>query len=220
MTGYGGWSWVSKTHVPRFIPRLPGNTNVNYRKALEGQSHPAAFPHWQFFVEHEYSSISFWIVYFNVWGLLASLILISAAKIKQSECDPDTVSSPEVSIEQRASPIKDSAAGESEREEDQKPPGESPESPMSGKKEEGGEGAAGLLRDEPQDKIDVKAEWQAGETTKARAEGPQAEGMETGISNCKCIEENGTSLYMVIKCFGHLDLSLDTNNSLSPSRKK
>ncbi|XP_030649335.1 nucleosome-remodeling factor subunit BPTF [Chanos chanos] len=35
VTGYGGWSWVSKTHVHRFVPRLPGNTNVNYRKALE-----------------------------------------------------------------------------------------------------------------------------------------------------------------------------------------
>ncbi|XP_042183824.1 nucleosome-remodeling factor subunit BPTF [Oncorhynchus tshawytscha] len=35
VTGYGGWSWVSKTHVHRFFPRLPGNTNVNYRKALE-----------------------------------------------------------------------------------------------------------------------------------------------------------------------------------------
>ncbi|MGH0168126.1 UNVERIFIED_CONTAM: hypothetical protein FKN15_062695 [Acipenser sinensis] len=38
VTGYGGWSWVSKTHVQRFIPRLPGNTNVNYRKALEAKS--------------------------------------------------------------------------------------------------------------------------------------------------------------------------------------
>uniref|UniRef100_A0AAY4CNH3 Bromodomain PHD finger transcription factor n=1 Tax=Denticeps clupeoides TaxID=299321 RepID=A0AAY4CNH3_9TELE len=37
VTGYGGWSWVSKTHVHRFIARLPGNTNVNYRKALEGK---------------------------------------------------------------------------------------------------------------------------------------------------------------------------------------
>uniref|UniRef100_A0A8C8MDH4 Bromodomain PHD finger transcription factor n=1 Tax=Oncorhynchus tshawytscha TaxID=74940 RepID=A0A8C8MDH4_ONCTS len=37
VTGYGGWSWVSKTHVHRFFPRLPGNTNVNYRKALEGK---------------------------------------------------------------------------------------------------------------------------------------------------------------------------------------
>uniref|UniRef100_A0A8C2JGL5 Bromodomain PHD finger transcription factor n=1 Tax=Cyprinus carpio TaxID=7962 RepID=A0A8C2JGL5_CYPCA len=36
VTGYGGWSWVSKTHVHRFFPKLPGNTNVNYRKALEG----------------------------------------------------------------------------------------------------------------------------------------------------------------------------------------
>uniref|UniRef100_A0A672LXU0 Bromodomain PHD finger transcription factor n=1 Tax=Sinocyclocheilus grahami TaxID=75366 RepID=A0A672LXU0_SINGR len=36
VTGYGGWSWVSKTHVHRFVPKLPGNTNVNYRKALEG----------------------------------------------------------------------------------------------------------------------------------------------------------------------------------------
>uniref|UniRef100_A0A672LXX9 Bromodomain PHD finger transcription factor n=1 Tax=Sinocyclocheilus grahami TaxID=75366 RepID=A0A672LXX9_SINGR len=35
VTGYGGWSWVSKTHVHRFVPKLPGNTNVNYRKALE-----------------------------------------------------------------------------------------------------------------------------------------------------------------------------------------
>ncbi|MCJ8739357.1 hypothetical protein PDJAM_G00046330 [Pangasius djambal] len=38
VTGYGGWSWVSKTHVPRFVPRLPGNTNVNYRKALEANT--------------------------------------------------------------------------------------------------------------------------------------------------------------------------------------
>uniref|UniRef100_A0A665UV67 Nucleosome-remodeling factor subunit BPTF-like n=1 Tax=Echeneis naucrates TaxID=173247 RepID=A0A665UV67_ECHNA len=37
VTGYGGWSWVSKTHVPRFVPKLPGNTNVNYRKELEGK---------------------------------------------------------------------------------------------------------------------------------------------------------------------------------------
>uniref|UniRef100_A0A671PC65 Nucleosome-remodeling factor subunit BPTF-like n=1 Tax=Sinocyclocheilus anshuiensis TaxID=1608454 RepID=A0A671PC65_9TELE len=36
VTGYGGWSWVSKTHVHHFVPKLPGNTNVNYRKALEG----------------------------------------------------------------------------------------------------------------------------------------------------------------------------------------
>ncbi|XP_048869228.1 nucleosome-remodeling factor subunit BPTF-like isoform X7 [Brienomyrus brachyistius] len=35
VTGYGGWSWVSKTYVQRFVPRLPGNTNVNYRKDLE-----------------------------------------------------------------------------------------------------------------------------------------------------------------------------------------
>ncbi|XP_062874525.1 nucleosome-remodeling factor subunit BPTF isoform X2 [Trichomycterus rosablanca] len=35
VTGYGGWSWISKTHVPRFLPKLPGNTNVNYRKAIE-----------------------------------------------------------------------------------------------------------------------------------------------------------------------------------------
>ncbi|XP_058624971.1 nucleosome-remodeling factor subunit BPTF isoform X3 [Onychostoma macrolepis] len=38
VTGYGGWSWVSKTHVQRFVPRLPGNTNVNYRKALEAKT--------------------------------------------------------------------------------------------------------------------------------------------------------------------------------------
>uniref|UniRef100_A0A8C7EKF5 Bromodomain PHD finger transcription factor n=1 Tax=Neovison vison TaxID=452646 RepID=A0A8C7EKF5_NEOVI len=38
VTGYGGWSWISKTHVYRFVPKLPGNTNVNYRKSLEGNS--------------------------------------------------------------------------------------------------------------------------------------------------------------------------------------
>lgn len=37
VTGYGGWCWVSRTHVPRFVPKLPGNTNVNYRKELEGK---------------------------------------------------------------------------------------------------------------------------------------------------------------------------------------
>lgn len=36
VTGYGGWWWVSKTRVQRFVPKLPGNTNVNYRKDLEG----------------------------------------------------------------------------------------------------------------------------------------------------------------------------------------
>ncbi|XP_006886336.1 PREDICTED: nucleosome-remodeling factor subunit BPTF [Elephantulus edwardii] len=35
VTGYGGWSWISKTHVYRFLPKLPGNTNVHYRKSLE-----------------------------------------------------------------------------------------------------------------------------------------------------------------------------------------
>ncbi|XP_065108949.1 nucleosome-remodeling factor subunit BPTF isoform X5 [Paramisgurnus dabryanus] len=47
VTGYGGWSWVSKTHVHRFLPKLPGNTNPNYRKALEaakmGVDNQAAF---------------------------------------------------------------------------------------------------------------------------------------------------------------------------------
>uniref|UniRef100_UPI00398E63FC nucleosome-remodeling factor subunit BPTF isoform X3 n=1 Tax=Pristiophorus japonicus TaxID=55135 RepID=UPI00398E63FC len=36
VTGYGGWMWISKTHVHRFVPRLPGNTNTHYRNALEG----------------------------------------------------------------------------------------------------------------------------------------------------------------------------------------
>ena len=44
VTGYGGWSWVSKTRVPRFVPRLPGNTNVNYRKELEGNCKVVSFP--------------------------------------------------------------------------------------------------------------------------------------------------------------------------------
>ncbi|MEQ2273666.1 hypothetical protein XENORESO_007247, partial [Xenotaenia resolanae] len=35
VTGYGGWSFISKTYVPRFFPKLPGNTNANYRKELE-----------------------------------------------------------------------------------------------------------------------------------------------------------------------------------------
>uniref|UniRef100_A0A7N8WTB1 Bromodomain PHD finger transcription factor n=1 Tax=Mastacembelus armatus TaxID=205130 RepID=A0A7N8WTB1_9TELE len=35
VTGYGGWSWISKTYIQRFVPRLPGNTNANYRKELE-----------------------------------------------------------------------------------------------------------------------------------------------------------------------------------------
>uniref|UniRef100_A0A452UVQ7 Bromodomain PHD finger transcription factor n=1 Tax=Ursus maritimus TaxID=29073 RepID=A0A452UVQ7_URSMA len=39
VTGYGGWSWISKTHVYRFVPKLPGNTNVNYRKSLEGSNY-------------------------------------------------------------------------------------------------------------------------------------------------------------------------------------
>ncbi|XP_043941023.1 nucleosome-remodeling factor subunit BPTF isoform X2 [Protopterus annectens] len=38
VTGYGGWSWISKTHVHRFVPRLPGNTNVSYRKDLEAKT--------------------------------------------------------------------------------------------------------------------------------------------------------------------------------------
>ncbi|XP_054615497.1 nucleosome-remodeling factor subunit BPTF isoform X2 [Dunckerocampus dactyliophorus] len=37
VTGYGGWIWVSKTRVPRYVPKLPGNTNVNYRKELEAK---------------------------------------------------------------------------------------------------------------------------------------------------------------------------------------
>uniref|UniRef100_A0A671PHD3 Nucleosome-remodeling factor subunit BPTF-like n=1 Tax=Sinocyclocheilus anshuiensis TaxID=1608454 RepID=A0A671PHD3_9TELE len=48
VTGYGGWSWVSKTHVHHFVPKLPGNTNVNYRKALEaaktGMDNKAVLP--------------------------------------------------------------------------------------------------------------------------------------------------------------------------------
>ncbi|MEE6507162.1 hypothetical protein FKM82_007977 [Ascaphus truei] len=35
VTGYGGWSWISKTHIQKFLPRFPGNTNVSYRKILE-----------------------------------------------------------------------------------------------------------------------------------------------------------------------------------------
>lgn len=37
VTGYGGWSWISKTHVHRFMPKLPGNTNANYRKLLSSK---------------------------------------------------------------------------------------------------------------------------------------------------------------------------------------
>ncbi|XP_060724657.1 nucleosome-remodeling factor subunit BPTF-like isoform X2 [Tachysurus vachellii] len=35
VTGYGGWCWRSKTRVHRFVPRLLGNTNANYRQELE-----------------------------------------------------------------------------------------------------------------------------------------------------------------------------------------
>uniref|UniRef100_A0A3Q2ZLU2 Bromodomain PHD finger transcription factor n=1 Tax=Hippocampus comes TaxID=109280 RepID=A0A3Q2ZLU2_HIPCM len=47
VTGYGGWSWISKTYVRRFLPRLPGNTNANYRKELEAdneESTPSSKP--------------------------------------------------------------------------------------------------------------------------------------------------------------------------------
>uniref|UniRef100_A0A8C7KT90 Bromodomain PHD finger transcription factor n=1 Tax=Oncorhynchus kisutch TaxID=8019 RepID=A0A8C7KT90_ONCKI len=37
VTGWGGWSWISKTHVHCFLTKLPGNTNANYRAELEGQ---------------------------------------------------------------------------------------------------------------------------------------------------------------------------------------
>uniref|UniRef100_A0A8C7GKW4 Bromodomain PHD finger transcription factor n=1 Tax=Oncorhynchus kisutch TaxID=8019 RepID=A0A8C7GKW4_ONCKI len=37
VTGWGGWSWISKTHVHRFLTKLPGNTNANYRAELEGE---------------------------------------------------------------------------------------------------------------------------------------------------------------------------------------
>lgn len=36
MIGYGGWSWISKIYVYRFVFKLLGNINVNYRKLLEG----------------------------------------------------------------------------------------------------------------------------------------------------------------------------------------
>ncbi|KAJ8002115.1 hypothetical protein DPEC_G00176460 [Dallia pectoralis] len=35
VTGWGGWSWISRTHVHRFLTKLPGNTNANYRAELE-----------------------------------------------------------------------------------------------------------------------------------------------------------------------------------------
>ncbi|XP_069511125.1 nucleosome-remodeling factor subunit BPTF isoform X2 [Ambystoma mexicanum] len=40
VTGYGGWSWISKTHVHRFVTKLPGNTNANYRKTFKAKSKP------------------------------------------------------------------------------------------------------------------------------------------------------------------------------------
>lgn len=36
MIGYGGWSWISKIYLYRFVFKLLGNINVNYRKLLEG----------------------------------------------------------------------------------------------------------------------------------------------------------------------------------------
>uniref|UniRef100_A0A8D3CI40 Bromodomain PHD finger transcription factor n=1 Tax=Scophthalmus maximus TaxID=52904 RepID=A0A8D3CI40_SCOMX len=50
VTGYGGWSWISKTYVQRFVPRLPGNTNANYRKELEGLERDTLGPKMWFLV--------------------------------------------------------------------------------------------------------------------------------------------------------------------------
>lgn len=50
VTGYGGWSWISKTYVQHFLPRLPGNTNANYRKELEGLGQEIMGPKMLFFV--------------------------------------------------------------------------------------------------------------------------------------------------------------------------
>uniref|UniRef100_A0AAZ3SCM0 Bromodomain PHD finger transcription factor n=1 Tax=Oncorhynchus tshawytscha TaxID=74940 RepID=A0AAZ3SCM0_ONCTS len=44
VTGWGGWSWISKTHVHRFLTKLPGNTNANYRAELEGQQERSSLP--------------------------------------------------------------------------------------------------------------------------------------------------------------------------------
>uniref|UniRef100_UPI00358E9432 nucleosome-remodeling factor subunit BPTF isoform X2 n=1 Tax=Myxine glutinosa TaxID=7769 RepID=UPI00358E9432 len=33
ITGYGGWMWVGRTRISRFLPRFPGSTNPNYRLA-------------------------------------------------------------------------------------------------------------------------------------------------------------------------------------------
>ncbi|XP_062853895.1 nucleosome-remodeling factor subunit BPTF-like isoform X2 [Trichomycterus rosablanca] len=41
VTGYGGWCWISKTYVHRFNPKLPGNTNANYRQHLEARNNIA-----------------------------------------------------------------------------------------------------------------------------------------------------------------------------------
>ena len=54
VTGYGGWSWISKTYVQRFVPRLPGNTNPNYRKELEG-------------LEWETLGPKMWFQLFGIW---------------------------------------------------------------------------------------------------------------------------------------------------------
>lgn len=58
VTGYGGWSWISKTYVQRFVPRLPGNTNANYRKELEG-------------LEWEILEAKMWFLV--IWNLVFSL---------------------------------------------------------------------------------------------------------------------------------------------------
>ncbi|KAG8445955.1 hypothetical protein GDO86_013721 [Hymenochirus boettgeri] len=43
VTGYGGWSWISRTHVCRFLPRFPGKTNSSYRKLLVKDSGKAEY---------------------------------------------------------------------------------------------------------------------------------------------------------------------------------
>ncbi|KAK7939046.1 hypothetical protein WMY93_002372 [Mugilogobius chulae] len=75
VTGYGGWNWVSKTRVPRFVPRLPGNTNVNYRKELEGTKNAS-----EMYIKMAVLSICF-------------LVYLCAAKMKENAAKKKAVKS-------------------------------------------------------------------------------------------------------------------------------
>ncbi|KAJ7992762.1 hypothetical protein DPEC_G00282040 [Dallia pectoralis] len=89
VTGYGGWSWVSKTHVHRFLPKLPGNTNVSYRLALEAAK--------------------------NAKGNVVSgpnKQKVSPTAVLNSDCDEKKASSPVTEEKEKGQPFTTGSSGE------------------------------------------------------------------------------------------------------------